>query len=115
MIISLNHFKSKSSGNGSNADQYDGQGSSNIQRQSDARTLINELNALISYYEDPDILILGDLNAYSKEDPIRILTNASLTNLLEQFSPQDYSYVYNGAAGYLDHSIASISMSKQVT
>ncbi|MCS2959465.1 hypothetical protein NXX53_26060 [Bacteroides salyersiae] len=97
MIISLNHFKSKSSGNGSNADQYNGQGSSNIQRQSEARTLINELNALISYYEDPDILILGDLNAYSKEDPIRILTNASLTNLLEQFSPQDYSYVYNGA------------------
>jgi len=73
------------------------------------------LNALISYYEDPDILILGDLNAYSKEDPIRILTNASLTNLLEQFSPLDYSYVYNGATGYLDHSIASISMSKQVT
>ncbi|EOA50271.1 por secretion system C-terminal sorting domain-containing protein [Bacteroides salyersiae WAL 10018 = DSM 18765 = JCM 12988] len=115
LIISLNHFKSKSSGNGSNADQYNGQGSSNIQRQSEARTLINELNALISYYEDPDILILGDLNAYSKEDPIRILTNASLTNLLEQFSPLDYSYVYNGATGYLDHSIASISMSKQVT
>ena len=90
LIISLNHFKSE------------------------ARTLVNELNTLINYYEDPDILILGDLNAYSKEDPIRILTNASLINLLEQFSPQDYSYVYNGATGYLDHSIASISMSKQI-
>lgn len=114
LIISLNHFKSKSSGSGTDADQYDGQGESNNQRQKEALTLVNELNTLTNYYEDPDILILGDLNAYSKEDPIRILTNASLVNLLEHFSPQDYSYVYNGAIGYLDHSIASTSMSKQV-
>lgn len=115
LIISLNHFKSKSSGNGNNADQYDGQGSSNEQRKSEAYTLVNELNALTSYYDDPDVLILGDLNSYSKEDPIRILTNASLVNMLEYFAPQDYSYVYDGAIGYLDHSIATVSMSKQVT
>ena len=114
LIISLNHFKAKTSGSGSNADQYDGQGGSNAQRQSEARTIVNELNTLTGYYEDPDILILGDLNSYSKEDPIRILTDASLTNLLEQYSPRDYSYVYGGATGYLDHSIASVSMSKQV-
>ncbi|WP_455584115.1 ExeM/NucH family extracellular endonuclease [Bacteroides sp.] len=114
LIISLNHFKSKSTGSGSDADQHDGQGNSNNQRMSEAYTLINELNNTIAYYEDPDVLILGDLNSYSKEDPIRILTNASLVNLLEYFSPQDYSYVYNGAIGYLDHSIATASMSKQV-
>ena len=114
LIISLNHFKSKSSGSGTDTDQYDGQGKSNNQRKAEAYTLVNELNTLTNYYEDPDILILGDLNAYSREDPIRILTNASLVNLLEHFSPQDYSYVYNGAIGYLDHSIASASMSKQV-
>lgn len=114
LIVSLNHFKSKSTGTGQNADQYDGQGKSNNQRISEARTLIGELNALTDYYDDPDVLILGDLNAYSQEDPIRILTDASLINLLAQYSPQDYSYVYNGATGYLDHSIASASMSKQV-
>lgn len=115
LIISLNHFKSKSSGNGSNADQYDGQSKSNEQRKSEAYTLVNQLNTLTNYYDDPDILILGDLNSYSKEDPIRILTNASLVNMLEYFAPQDYSYVYDGAIGYLDHSIATVSMSKQVT
>lgn len=114
LIISLNHFKSKSSGSGTDADQYDGQGKSNNQRQAEARTLVNELNTLTNYYEDPDILILGDLNAYSQEDPIQILTNASLVNLLKRFSPQDYSYVYNGTTGYLDHSIASASMNQQV-
>lgn len=115
LIISLNHFKSKSTGSGQSDDQYDGQGSFNYQRISEASTLINEMNTLISYYNDPDILVLGDLNAYSSEDPIRVLTDASLVNLLACFSPEDYSYVYNGAVGYLDHSIATASMSRQVT
>lgn len=113
LILCVNHFKAKSSSS-SGTDLQDGQGMFNDQRISEAETIVRELNTLTTRYEDPDVLIVGDLNSYSKEDPIDLLTNASMTNLLQQFAPQEYSYVYDGATGYLDHSIATESMSKQV-
>ncbi|MDN3524152.1 hypothetical protein QWY79_02600 [Halomonas sabkhae] len=56
------------------------------------------------------MLILGDLNAYSMEDPITTLTEAGFEQLNE-----DYSYVYDGFWGSLDHALASDSLSGQVT
>lgn len=116
LIISVNHLKSKSgSGTGNNADIGDGQGSYNYQRKNQAQLVVNTLNTLTSYYADPDVLVVGDMNAYSMEDPIKIYTNNGLVNQLKRYSPSDYSYVYNGAVGYLDHSLATATLSQQVT
>ena len=64
---------------------------------------------------DPDFLIVGDLNAYAKEDPITAIRNAGYTNLIEQFlGTLAYSYVFMGQSGYLDHALASSSLVSQV-
>ncbi len=116
MIIAVNHLKAKGSGGtGGDADSGDGQGGNNALRVSQAQNVVNTLNTLTSYYGDPDVMVVGDMNAYSMEDPIKVYTNNGLVNQLKRYSPSDYSYVYNGAAGYLDHSLATTTLSQQVT
>ncbi len=70
---------------------------------------------------DPDVLIIGDLNAHPAEDPIAALkagndgipgTGDDWVDLL---APSDYSYVFRGRAGRLDHAIASPSLAAQVS
>jgi predicted extracellular nuclease len=116
-IFSLNHFKAKSgSGTGANADQGDGQGQFNQTRKEEAQSVLSDCTTSSNFYDDPDILIMGDLNAYAKEDPIRILTDGGLTDLHRYFHRDtSYSYVSNSLAGYLDHALANETMLSQVT
>ncbi|KRB36948.1 ExeM/NucH family extracellular endonuclease [Microbacterium sp. Root180] len=52
-------------------------------------------------------LIIGDLNAYDKEDPITALTAKGYTDLNLKYQGEDaYSYVFDGQQGYLDHALA---------
>lgn len=116
VIISINHFKSKSgSGKGDDTDKNDGQGMYNSTRTREANDVVNFCNSLTSYYGDNDVLILGDFNSYSMEDPIKVFTDNHYINELQVFSPSLWSYSYNGEVGYLDHSLASLSLSSQVT
>ncbi len=116
VIITVNHLKAKSSGGtGSDADLGDGQGGYNHLRVTQAQNVVNTLNTLTSYYGDPDVLVVGDMNSYSMEDPIKVYTDNGIVNQLKRYSPADYSYVFNGNVGYLDHSLATSSLSKQVT
>ena len=116
-IFSLNHFKAKSgTGTGQDADQGDGQGVYNYTRTKEAEAVVRTLTSNISYFDDPDVLIMGDLNAYAKEDPIQTLIEAGYTDLHRAFhADSSYSYTYRGQAGYLDHALASQSMLEQVT
>ena len=64
---------------------------------------------------DPDALIVGDLNSYAQEDPIRALEAAGFRNLIEErIGDEAYSYVFDGQWGYLDHALATDSMESQV-
>lgn len=114
-IVTINHLKSKGSGYGNNADKGDGQGASNYDRIAQARLVIQNLNLLTTKYNDPDVLVVGDMNSYTMEDPMKVYENGGLVNQLGRFSKEDYSYVYMGNMGYLDHSWATSSLSKQVT
>lgn len=114
-VISVNHLKSKGSGYGANADNGDGQGASNSDRVAQARLVIQNLNLISSRFSDNDILVVGDMNAYTMEDPMKVYENGGLINQLGRFSKSDYSYVFKGNMGYLDHSWATPSLSKQVT
>jgi hypothetical protein len=65
---------------------------------------------------DADVLIIGDLNSYAMEDPITTLTAAGYANLIHDFGgPDAYSYVFQGQSGYLDHALASPTLTVQVT
>ncbi len=116
-IFSLNHFKAKSgSGTGADADQGDGQGIFNATRVREAESVLKQYNTNRSYYKDEDILIMGDLNAYGKEDPIMTLIEGGMTDLHRYFhADSSYSYVFRSQAGYLDHALANVTMLTQVT
>lgn len=117
-IFSLNHFKAKSSssGTGPDADKNDGQGSFNYTRTLEAGSVISMSNQIASIYKEKDILIMGDLNAYAKEDPITTFTDRGFVDLHREFhADSSYSYIYRDQMGYLDHAIANRSMANQVT
>ena len=113
----INHLKSK----GSNCDDLgdpdtgDGQGNCNLTRTSAAAAEATWLATDPTESMDPDVLIIGDLNAYAMEDPISALKAAGYRNLVAQYGGMyAYSYVFYGQAGTLDHSLASKSMAGQV-
>lgn len=100
-VLSMNHFKAKSG-----SDQGE---STRIQNASE---LIETLGYITT---DPDILIMGDLNAYMGEDPINNLENAGYEEQLTVYDPNAYTYNYYGELGILDHCMANESMAAQIT
>jgi predicted extracellular nuclease/endonuclease I len=106
LVISVNHLKSKGSGCGvGDDDTTTGQGSCNLTRTRAAQALTAFLE---TQFPDKATLIIGDLNAYAKEDPISALENAGFTNLISEFNGQEaYSYSFRGLIGYLDHALAN--------
>ena len=65
---------------------------------------------------DGDVLIIGDLNAYDKEDTIDTLTTGGYTDLVKQYQGEDaYSYVFDGQLGYLDHALANPALTGEIS
>lgn len=115
LILSMNHLKSKSgSGRGADADKGDGQSSYNLTRVEEAEAVLNGLNAMVRKSGETDVLVMGDLNAYSCEDPVQVFVGAGYVNELRQHSPQGWSYCFNNEVGYLDHILASSTLADQV-
>src|SRR5256885_14445646 len=71
----VNHFKSKGSvlGGAGNADVLDGQGANNAARVKTAQQLSNWLATRPTGVTSPHVVLVGDFNAYAKEDPITTL------------------------------------------
>ena len=83
-----NHFKSKSPGEptGDNVDTGDGQGEWNGDRRRQAASLAGVRRRSCSESTgDEDVLLLGDFNAYTQEDPIDDLRDAGYTDLGTEF------------------------------
>ena len=116
-ILSVNHFKAKSgNASGANKDQGDGQGSYNAARVQEAQSILTNYPTYTSTFGDEDFLIVGDLNAYGKEDPITTLTDGGMIDLHRTFhADSSYSYVYQGTLGYLDHALCNSTLYPQVT
>jgi predicted extracellular nuclease len=117
----VNHLKSKGGCGGStggDADSGDGQGCWNATRLEQVQRLKDYFLPLVaSTAGDSDVLIVGDMNAYGMEDPIRFLNAAGYVNEIERFVRPNgipYSYVFGAESGYLDHALASASLSSQV-
>ncbi|WP_420934605.1 ExeM/NucH family extracellular endonuclease [Alteromonas sp. A081] len=115
--LAVNHFKSKGScgsATGGNADSGDGQGCWNALRTDAAQALLS----LIEQNSDvlsPRVLVMGDLNAYAKEEPILAIESAGYSNLVNQFDGDSaYSYSFGGEIGYLDHALSSASLTEFV-
>ncbi|GAK49919.1 PKD domain containing protein [Candidatus Moduliflexus flocculans] len=117
LTIVVNHLKAKlcTDATGADTDQRDGQGCWNATRTNAAAALASWLAADPTQSGDPDALILGDLNAYAQEDPLRAMTTAGYTDLVAQFNGATaYSYMYEGASGTLDYALTNASLLPQV-
>ncbi|MGH9132637.1 MAG: ExeM/NucH family extracellular endonuclease, partial [Ilumatobacteraceae bacterium] len=113
--VAVNHLKSKGSGCGPGDDDPQ-QGNCNGTRTSAAEALADWLGTDPTGSGDPDVLIIGDLNAYDKEDPIDALVGAGYADLHAQFEGEfAYTYLFDGQLGYLDHALSNAALSPQVT
>jgi hypothetical protein len=139
--VVVNHFKSKGSACASpqnpgeliDPDTGDGQGNCNLTRVSMAQALRDWLAGNPTADPTPaarrKILIIGDLNSYAREHPVRALTdpafslpgfpasaNALYANLVVRYLGDDaYSFVFQGQSGYLDHALANPVLTPLVT
>jgi predicted extracellular nuclease len=117
LTIAVNHLKSKGSAcdDIGDADVGDGQGNCNLTRTRAAEAELRWLADDPTASGDPDVLLIGDFNAYAQEDPIALLSAAGFTDLIHAFvGPSAYSFVFEGQSGYLDHALASPSLLGQV-
>lgn len=93
-ILSNNHFKSFN----------------------EPKTLENaeELASTLRQATDPDILIVGDLNAELEHAPCQHILQAGYVEEVERRYPQGYTYYYKGRYEYIDHAFASPTLSALV-
>jgi predicted extracellular nuclease len=114
--VVVNHFKSKGCGiaTGAEADQGDGQGCWNALRVQQAAALQTFVEQLPGRGGSTDVLVIGDLNAYAKEDPILALASAGLTDLAAGIE-LNYTYTFDGESGALDHALASAALAGKVS
>lgn len=106
-VLNINHLRSKR-GTG----DY-----SNSRRMANVDSLLVMLNTIQEeqVFEDADILLVGDYNCYTQEQPIQTIIGAGYEDMVMRYAPTGYSYVYQSEAGYLDRVFASESMAAQVT
>ncbi|MFM8320589.1 MAG: ExeM/NucH family extracellular endonuclease [Chloroflexota bacterium] len=118
LTLVVNHLKSKGSdcNDLSDPDLGDGQGNCNQTRTKAANSVTQWLATDPTGSLDPDFIIVGDMNAYAKEDPIKAFITAGYTNLVDSLlHGEGYSYVFGGETGYLDHALGSASLVPLVT
>jgi hypothetical protein len=117
ITVAVNHFKSKSctGAAGAELDQGDLQGCFNAQRLAQAQALRSFIASVQASSGVQDTLVIGDLNAYAQEDPIFALTSNGFVDQIGRFSTLGYTFTFDGAAGRLDHAIATAGLSAKVT
>lgn len=105
-VLNINHLRSK---RGTGAE-------SNAKRMDNVDSLLVMLDR-IEYeqvFGDSDVLLVGDYNAYTQEEPIRTIVEAGYDDMVIRYDFTGYSYVYHSEAGFLDRVFASKTMAKQV-
>jgi len=116
--VAVNHLKSKGSNcnDVGDPDTGDGSGNCNGTRTLAAQALVDWLATDPTGSGDSDVLIIGDLNSYAKEDPIDAILAANYTDLISQkLGEEAYSFLFDGQLGYLDHALANQALLPEVT
>ena len=106
-VLNINHLRSK---RGTGVE-------SNDKRMANVDSLMVMLNKIQEQqiFQDEDILLVGDYNSYTYEQPLQTIIQAGYEDVLMHYAPEGYSYVYYSEAGYLDRVFASPTMTNQIT
>ena len=117
LLVVINHLKSKGScpETGENANQGDGQGCWNPIRQASAQKMAEWAKSVAGASGTANILILGDMNAYRNEDPIKAIRKAGFTELVEaEHQGPTFSFAFYGRHGTLDYAFGSAALRDKV-
>lgn len=117
LLVVINHLKSKGScpETGENANQNDGQGCWNPIRRSSAQKMSAWAKSVAAASGTDNILILGDMNAYRKEDPINAIRQSGFIELTERENQAaNYSFAYYGQHGTLDYAFGTKALLNKV-
>jgi uncharacterized repeat protein (TIGR01451 family) len=114
-----NHSKSKGCGSaaGADLDQNDGQACYAATRLGQANRILTWINAtVIPAAGDPDVVMMGDFNAYAKETSTNVITSGGFDDLETLFlGANAYSYLFDGQLGHIDYAYTSSSLTPKVT
>ena len=120
--VAVNHLKSKGSDcdDLGDPDLLDGAGNCNLTRKAAAEAMVDWLADETVFSQVDNVLIIGDLNSYDKEDPIdaikvgsddTLATEDDYFDMIYEILGEDaYGYVYDGKIGYLDYALASTAL-----
>src|SRR5690606_3131392 len=116
VLVVANHFKSKGSGTAvlpGDEDSGDGQGAFNAWRVAQATALVGFAEDVAADAGTDKVLLAGDFNSYSQEDPLEVLKDAGYVDLGDTTGEQ--TYLFDGYVGSLDHVFASPAAAAAVT
>lgn len=112
-VAVVNHYKSKGSVARDDVDTGDGQGNNAQLRKAMSQALLTWLGSNEQWKNLPQF-VMGDFNAYAKEDAMRVLEEGGFTNLEDHYKA-GYSYQFSGRIGSLDHVMANEAAMKLAT
>jgi uncharacterized protein len=121
VTVVVNHLKSKSQSgltdpNDPNFDQGDGQGFWNHARTEAAAALADWVASNPTGENAVGALIIGDLNAYGREDPIRALEDEGFEDQLVRYTEgAPYTFTFDGQQGTLDTALATETLAARAT
>lgn len=101
--VSMNHFKASTSSDAS----YDTE-----QREGNSISLLKGLDQAT---QDPDILVLGDLNSVMGEQCLTNLVDAGYEEEILKRDPTAYTHYYDYTGSLIDHVFANPTMAAQIT
>lgn len=115
LVVNEWHDRASCPSSGPDADAGDGQDCWNAARTAAAADLQEWLSLDPANSGDPDVLVLGELHALSREDPIQQLATTGYADLVERYAGSTaFTTLASGQAGYLDHALASSTAATQV-
>ena len=115
--VITNHFKSKGSGcaTADNDTSVGGAGNCNGNRVRQSNALRDFAAEVAASVGDADVLLTGDFNSYRYEDPIDVLRDAGYVDMGPLLAEGQYSYVFDGGSGSLDHVLATPSLAEKIS
>lgn len=114
-IIAVIHYKAKT-GCPEERDIDTGQGCWNERRTAQSEALAGFLREVAEEVGTDRILIVGDINSYGGEGPVRVLTEGEYQDLIDthRLPEERYSYVFRGESGYIDTALVTDSLKTDI-
>lgn len=116
-FFTVNHFKSKGSKDGEDANLPEDpvQGNARTSRVKQAKALNAWANGRAKELGVDAVLHGGDFNAYTMEDPLQVFYDGGFVNTVREHESEAWSYSFGGMVGSLDHVLANAAAAERVT